>query len=459
MLHCLLQVVAASVLFWLWTLVVFNRVTGTAAVTYRSYFVYWLLVSIGLVLDSMRTHQAKTDLLNLDFIRNCGLSFRQTVTVLTVLLIYLVASKDHAISRTFLFTFIPILFFLCLYSNGIYPRLLANWVFSGRYLQNTVMLGDAASVKEMDPWLKRKRIYGINVVGLITDNPTPADIYFEIPILGSSSDLEKCLRESGATQLIRAGWPANLECLNGLADTCHRLGVRLLVAADFDRIVGRKVMLMEEDGFHVLGFFREPLECPFNRGLKRVIDLMVAVPAVILLLPPACLLVWLLHRWQSPGPLFFSQKRTGMFDREFVIYKFRTMFVDNPDEARQAAPNDHRVFPAARWMRRLSIDEIPQFINVIKGEMSVVGPRPHLRAHDDLFKQAASEYCVRGFIKPGMTGLAQVRNFRGETKTDQDMVDRVQSDLDYLENWSFLLDSMIILRTVWKVLFPPKAAN
>ena len=481
MLHCFLQIAAASALFWAWTFIIFNTFTGSAVVTYRHYFVYWLLVGCGLVIDTTRSHQDKTDFLNLDFIRNCKISFRQTVTVLVVLLLFLVASKDLAISRVFLFTFVPPLFFLCLYSNRLFPRFLARFIFSGQYLQNTILMGAAEPVMAIRNWLERKRFYGINVVGLVTDDreaqalrcvpisgsrraecnacgPDGKDGSRCLTVLGSSTDLEGHIRQANATQLIAVGWPSDIHSTNQLADTCQRLGVRLLIAGDFEGALGRKVTLVEDDGVHVMAFYREPLECPFNRIMKRALDLMIAIPAVVFVLPVVSALVWVLHRLQSPGPLFFRQERTGMQDRDFMIYKFRTMHVNNPDEAQQARVNDTRVFAAGRWLRRLSIDEIPQFINVIKGEMSVVGPRPHMRAHDNLFKLATNAYGVRGFIKPGMTGLAQVRDFRGETKTEQDMVDRLQSDLDYLENWSFLLDGLIILRTVWKVLFPPKAS-
>ena len=457
MLHCLLQVVVASVLFWGWTLVIFNRITGSAAVTYRSYFTYCLLVAVGLIIDNLRAHDLKADLLNLDFIRNSAISFRQTMTVLVVLLLFLVGLKDQAISRAFLFSYIPTLFFLFFYSNHVFPRFLARFVFSGRYLQNTVLMGAWRPVLAIRQWLDRKSYYGFRLVGLVTDDPE-AETSSGLPVLGLPADLEKHIRDVGATQLIAVGWPSDLTIVNELADICQRLGVRLLVAGDFESAMGRKVMLIEDDGIHLIGFYREPLECPFNRVMKRVLDLMIAVPAVLFILPVFAVAVWLLQRWQAPGPLVFRQARTGMQDRDFTIYKFRTMYVGNPNEVEQAKADDQRVFPAGRWLRRLSIDEFPQFVNVLKGEMSVVGPRPHLRAHDELFKQAARAYSVRAFIKPGMTGLAQVRDFRGETRTEQQMVDSVQSDLDYLENWSFLLDGMIILRTVWKLVFPPKAS-
>jgi len=457
MLHCLLKVTAACALFWVWTLVVFNRWSGVSMVTQEHYLFYCLLVAIALTVDAVRSHQTKVDFLNIDFIRNCTISFRQTLTVLLIWLLFLVGAKDMVISRKFLFTFIPPLFLLCLYANATFPRLLARFVFSGEHIQNTIVMGGFGGATGIRRWLERKHSYGVRLVGIVTDEAV-AELPSDLPFLGPTACLEQSIRATKATQVVAVGRPASTEAMNQLVDLCLRLGVRLLVAEDFEESLGRKATLVEEDGLHILGFHRDPLECPFNRVTKRSLDLAIAIPATLFILPVVSLVVWVLQQIQSPGPLFFRQMRTGMFDRDFRIYKFRTMRVDNPDEALQARVNDDRVFSAGRWMRRFSIDEIPQFLNVLRGEMSIVGPRPHMRIHDEQFKQAANAYLLRCFIKPGMTGLAQVRDQRGETRTDKDVIDRVRSDLDYLENWSFLLDGLIILKTIWKVIFPGRNA-
>lgn len=202
----------------------------------------------------------------------------------------------------------------------------------------------------------------------------------------------------------------------------------------------------------------EPLECPLNRSIKRLIDIAIALPIVVFVLPVACLTVWLIHHFQSPGPLLFRQRRTGIQFEPFDILKFRTMHVQNPDPTVQATKGDARVFPLGKWMRKLSIDELPQFINVLNGEMSVVGPRPHMVEHDGTFSKVAEMYRIRSFVKPGITGLAQVMGYRGEVKGINDVVDRVRSDVFYLEHWSILLDWFIICKTGWQVIWPPKSA-
>ena len=457
MLHCLFQIGAALALFWIWTLLIFNDFTGNTPVNYRDYLVYSLLIGAGLAVDFLRPNSLRADLVNRDFIRSCAISFRQTIALLLVLLFFLVASKDLAISRKFLFSYIPSLFCVLVYTNRVLPGLLARLVFSGKHLQNTILVGSSADIGRLHEWLDRKAHYGVKLVGVVADEPT-VDPSGVVPWLGPLAELEQHIRKVEATEVIAVGLPHSAEIVQCMADTCQGLGVRLLIANDFELLLGRRVTMLEEDGMHFIGFHKEPLESPINRIVKRALDLAISVPVTLFVLPPLAIAVWALQRLQSPGPLFYCQVRTGIQGREFVIYKFRTMKPGNADEARQASATDDRVFSGGRWLRKLSLDEIPQFINVIKGEMSVVGPRPHLREHDELFRRKMNAYGVRGFIKPGITGLAQVRGFRGEIRTDNDVVERVNNDLAYLENWSLLLDSAIIVRTAWKVLNPPNGA-
>ncbi|MEI7957894.1 MAG: exopolysaccharide biosynthesis polyprenyl glycosylphosphotransferase [Verrucomicrobiota bacterium] len=422
------------------------------------FFKYSALVALGVVIDHLRTANRRTDFLNLKFVENCGICFRQTVTVLLIVLLFLVAFKHQTISRPFIFSFIPVFYVLMLFSNRFFPLWMARFVFSGNYVQNTILLGSRRGVTRLNEWLSSRVVYGVKLVGAVTDG-AGAESTISLPHLGSIANLEDHIRRVSATQVVAVDVPHSPVVVNHLANTCQRMGIRLLLANDYELMLGRRISMSEEDGIHFISFHREPLESPFNRLMKRALDVAISLPVVVLLLPFLSILVSLLHRWQSPGSLFFHQLRTGMQGQDFLLYKFRTMHPNNPDEAVQAKENDSRIFAAGRWMRKVSLDEMPQFLNVLKGEMSVVGPRPHLRKHDDLFRQKMISYGVRTFIKPGITGLAQVRDLRGEILTDQDVIQRVRSDLDYLENWSLLLDFEIIVRTLGKVVFPSKNAH
>lgn len=278
------------------------------------------------------------------------------------------------------------------------------------------------------------------------------------PVLGTVQDLPELLRTRDIHQLLvmGIGWPTGF--LRSCVAICEREGVRLFVVSDLHQEFRHTVRMFEDESVQLIGLREEPLENPLNRISKRILDLLIAVPAILLVLPPAILAAWALQRHQAPGPLFFRQHRTGFRKRQFVMYKFRTMRVENDDETRQVRRDDPRVFPGGTWMRRLSLDELPQFINVLRGEMSVVGPRPHMPAHDTVFIQAMNNYKVRSAVKPGLTGLAQVRGYRGGTNTQEDVAKRVASDIEYIERWTLGLDLWIIARTFWQIIFPPRTA-
>jgi putative colanic acid biosynthesis UDP-glucose lipid carrier transferase len=214
----------------------------------------------------------------------------------------------------------------------------------------------------------------------------------------------------------------------------------------------------EDGGFRFIGLREEPLENPLNRFFKRAIDLAIAVPVMLFIFPALTVIVLIAQRLQSPGPLFHVQNRAGMQNRHFKIYKFRTMRPDHDELSRQARPEDERVYPLGKWFRKLSIDEVPQFWNVLCGEMSIVGPRPHLIEHNNQFSRLMENYHVRTFVKPGITGLAQVRGFRGEARDNSDIENRVDCDIEYLENWNISLECVIILRTFAQLIFPPRSA-
>ncbi len=183
----------------------------------------------------------------------------------------------------------------------------------------------------------------------------------------------------------------------------------------------------------------EPLAEVGNRILKRLFDLFFS-SIVCLLLLPFLPIIAIIIKLQSSGPIFFKQERTGYNGRTFKLYKFRSMHVNKDADTLQATQNDPRKFCFGNFMRKTNIDELPQFFNVLKGDMSIVGPRPHMLLHTDTYQKLINNYMVRHFCKPGITGLAQVRGYRGETKELWQMEKRVESDIEYVENWSIWLD-------------------
>ena len=197
--------------------------------------------------------------------------------------------------------------------------------------------------------------------------------------------------------------------------------------------------------------------CPATSGLKRGLDFAVAA-AALLVLAPLLLLIALVVRLETPGPALFSQRRGGLGGKPFVIYKFRTMDVrEDGDTIRHATRLDPRVTGFGAFLRKTSIDELPQLINVLKGDMSLVGPRPHALAHDEYYGEKIPAYAERLTVKPGLTGLAQVSGLRGEILGLDCMARRVAADLDYIRSWSVMLDLKLLVLTLTRAPFDERA--
>jgi len=199
----------------------------------------------------------------------------------------------------------------------------------------------------------------------------------------------------------------------------------------------------------ILSMRKIPMDEAFNKFIKRSFDIVLSLLVIIFILSWLTPLLGIIIKLESKGPVFFKQRRNGLDYKEFYCYKFRSM-KPNPDaHLYQATKEDERITKVGKIIRKTSMDELPQFINVLKGDMSVVGPRPHMVSHTHMYAERIDKFMVRHFIKPGITGLAQVSGFRGEIETDNDIINRVKYDIFYLENWSLFLDLKVVFKTVY----------
>ncbi len=347
-----------------------------------------------MIFESLSREGSKNYFFQNELLRQHRISLRQTFASIGTLVLYLIATKDGFISRLFFFNFVPWLYVALLFSHHYLPPVLARRMFAGVREEKTLLIGSAQKARELRTWLRRKAEIGLHTIGLICDEPI-AQTEDGIPVLGRSDQIEQVIRERGVTQLIILEFPLFTEINRHLVTICDQLGVRLLIVSDLEEKLRHPVTHFEDDGFRFIGLREEPLENPLNRFFKHAIDLSIAIPMTILVFPLLALIVWLAQRLQSPGPLFHAQTRAGIQNRQFTIYKFRTMRPDHADVTRQASDRDERVYPLGKWFRRLSIDEVPQFWNVLRGDMSVVGPRPHLIEHNKQFAQFMANYQVR----------------------------------------------------------------
>ncbi|MDM1406866.1 exopolysaccharide biosynthesis polyprenyl glycosylphosphotransferase [Myroides sp. DF42-4-2] len=194
-----------------------------------------------------------------------------------------------------------------------------------------------------------------------------------------------------------------------------------------------------------------PLDKPYNQLVKRLFDLVFSTLVIVFILSWLVPLVAFLIKRESKGPVFFKQKRTGLNDEEFWCYKFRSMHLNADSDREQATRNDQRITKIGTFLRKTSLDEFPQFINVFLGNMSIVGPRPHMVVHTKMYSKRVNRFMLRHLVKPGITGMAQTHGYRGEIENDRDIINRFKYDLFYLENWSIFLDLKIIYLTVYNV--------
>ena len=225
--------------------------------------------------------------------------------------------------------------------------------------------------------------------------------------------------------------------------------IRIRLLPETEGFPFKKVKVEFYDHIPVLALRPFPLDEPLNRTIKRGFDLFFSLIICV------CILSWLLPilafliKLDSKGPVFFRQQRSGRNNSLFSCYKLRSMRENSESDKKQAVKDDFRITRLGRLLRKYNLDELPQFFNVLKGDMSVVGPRPHMQLHTEEYSQLVDKYMMRHFIKPGITGLSQVLGFRGETIETRQMKNRVKVDIFYMENWTFLLDLKVIFLTVW----------
>ena len=436
----------AAVLLWEFVIEVYPS-------GFRAFLFYNEFLLLGILLATQRSKRSLMQ-------QEHGASFasqmarRQTVCAMFAVFAVAAASGDPDFPRGFLFSFAPLLYAVLVLCNRRLPGWLARCLFVRAYHTRVLLVGDPGRLAFIRPWLESKRELGLRPAGYCSDT-SEAQPDAALPWLGNLNDLEPIIERNQINQVILLELVRCQDLLRNLTGICERRGIRLLAVSDLDEHFRHSVTFIDDGGVQLIGLREEPLEDPVNRFLKRALDIAVSLPVVLFLLPVVTLVVWLLQRAQSPGPIFHMQSRAGLQNRPFRIYKFRTMHPNHGQEARQAARDDDRIYPSGRWLRKLSVDELPQFLNVLHGEMSVVGPRPHLTDHNAAFARAMNNYHVRAMVKPGISGLAQISGYRGETRTDEDIIKRVSADIDYLENWSLSLDFKIILKTFRQVFFPP----
>ncbi|HXO73685.1 MAG TPA: exopolysaccharide biosynthesis polyprenyl glycosylphosphotransferase, partial [Puia sp.] len=270
-----------------------------------------------------------------------------------------------------------------------------------------------------------------------------------LPIIGNIDDCISYAVKNNVNEIYSTISPEVNTSIYEMAHTAERSLIRFKFVPDFKFYVNRNIHMEYMNEFPVLSLRPEPLEEVTNSIKKRIFDILFSLFVIIFILSWLTPILAILIKLNSRGPVFFVQPRSGKDNRKFNCYKFRTLSVNREAHTRQVTRDDNRITPLGKFLRKSNLDELPQFVNVLKGDMSIVGPRPHMLAHTESFSRLQDQYMVRHFVKPGVTGWAQVNGFRGEIKEPDELRHRIEHDIWYMENWSLWLDLRIIFLTVY----------
>ncbi|NLT71079.1 MAG: exopolysaccharide biosynthesis polyprenyl glycosylphosphotransferase [Verrucomicrobiaceae bacterium] len=457
-LHQLLKLAGGSLLFW-------GTVWGLHLAVYEgdllpaNYLWASFLVPGAAVFEFLIRERSSRSLVGLSRAQIWEVTQREVLFVLVALFGVMVMSKDDHLSRVFLAAFFLLYSTWVAWMNLVGHRLLHRRLFQrSPHRGNTLVLAPSGEIERDEALHMRGAVPGAEVLGYVSYGGGAVATMPTFPVLGDFENIREICRTCHAKLLLALGLEAKPELIRSLQQLCDSLGMRLIWVDDHESHFPGNLDAHQSGSRLFLTNWREPLEDPLNRAAKRAFDLVFSLVVTMFILPPLCLCVWLLHRVFSPGPLFYRQARTGRQGEIFEVYKFRSMHL-NTTPGQQARAGDPRFFPGAALLRKTSLDEMPQFLNVLHGEMSVVGPRPHFVDHDEQFSGIVEDYPVRHFAKPGITGLAQVKGCRVETDTDQKVRQRVRLDHFYLRRWSLFLDLCIVADTVFQIVFPPKSAR
>lgn len=450
--YYLCQIAIEQISFWIsYLLVIFyfhDSDVGVAA--YLKYSVLLFAVSSAFQIVSFKKPRFSQ---KIDLKSEFELCVKRIFFYCLALLVFAWFIKDVSLSRGFLVCFsvsTPFIVFLF----GLFWNLIEKYFWEKfEFCERVIIYGFEEDVLNTIRAINFKTHNHYYVIGCISDNWTSAP-GSEICRIGGFDKLEELLLMHRPDCLIVAVSNHAVIVDHAIAKTCDLCGVRLYVYNEsFCKMINSFGNVRVGDA-NLISMRDEPMRQPINRVIKRLFDIAVSLPVVIILMPPLTFLVWIAQALQSPGNIFFVQDRSGLKGNVFRIIKFRTMHSRFCAKTQQAIRGDMRVYGIGKFLRRTSIDEIPQFINVLKGDMSVVGPRPHLPAHDKQWSTVCEKYNVRFFAKPGITGLAQVRGFRGEVTSENCILERIRCDLEYIENWSLSADVYIVFRTILVILFP-----
>ena len=312
---------------------------------------------------------------------------------------------------------------------------------TGSNYRNAVIIGYTPEAIKLKELFETRNEFGYRFLGYFSDKKSNAHI------TGKVDQIKEFVLLHKVDEIYCSLNEISDEQLKDLVEFTDEYRKTIKFIPDSKAIFSKNLKIDYYEFFPVLSLQRTLLHDPITKVFKRLFDIIFSLFVLVFLLSWLVPFLAILIKLESRGPIFFKQGRPGIEEKEFFCFKFRSMKINKTTE-QEASKNDPRVTRIGRFIRKTSIDEMPQFLNVLMGDMSVVGPRPHLWSQNKAYGNKIKKYMVRHYVKPGITGLAQVRGFRGEIESDEDMINRIKYDVFYIENWSLILDLKIIAQTV-----------
>lgn len=319
-------------------------------------------------------------------------------------------------------------------------------IAGGNY-RNVIIIGEGESVAVLRKYFKTRAELGYRLKGYFSDLTDAEGQY-----LGNIKEAQSFALNNEIDEIYLSLNALSKQQILDFEIFADNNLIALKLVPDAKGVFRKMMDVQYYDYLPVILFRKLPLDDGFKRFIKRLFDIVFSLAVIVLLLSWLLPIIALLIKLESKGPILFKQKRHGLSGKSFSCYKFRSMRVNQQSDSIQATKSDARITKMGAFIRKTSIDELPQFFNVLFGSMSVVGPRPHMLQHTEEYSKSVNKYMVRHFVKPGITGLAQIKGYRGEIKVPADINNRVRLDIFYLENWSLLLDVRIIIQTVYNAI-------
>jgi putative colanic acid biosynthesis UDP-glucose lipid carrier transferase len=440
-----LDLFVLNILFFLSQVLVKENIHSS---NFYAYLQYWMLSNIIWLLLSffLRTYADKI-ILNFEYFT------KRTTQVyllwIICMLVYLFFSREFIISRLFIVTTISSFGLGLLVNRFIYLGIKSYFKNSDYLIKKIIILGYNDTAKKLAKYFEED---GLNteLLGFIEDNKNIRELS-HYPVLADISNTLQVAKEMGVQEIFSTITPEQNKGIYDLMYQSEKECIRFKIVPNLSMFITREVHIDYFGDLPILSLRSEPLDDVGNRLKKRALDLVVSFLVIVFILSWLIPLLGLLIFLESGTPVFFSQLRTGKNKKPFYCLKFRSMKYNKDADLKQASQNDSRVTTIGKFIRKTSLDEFPQFINVFKGEMSLVGPRPHMLKHTSDYSEVVDDYMIRQFIKPGISGWAQIHGYRGEITNPEQIQMRVNKDLWYLENWTLWLDIQILFLTIYHV--------